>query len=216
MCGQRVSCLIPTYNEGTRIGGVLAAVEGHPLVGEVIVIDDASTDGTSERLAHLSGITLLSLPRNRGKSHAVMEGVRRANHDLIMTLDADLVGLTANDLTALIRPVVDGEADITVSLRANALAIYKLFGLDFVSGERVFHRSLFNQLEDVGRLRGFELEAFMNEGVMREALRLKIVPWKSVVGVRKSAKFGMWAGSVRDAKMAWEILRFLRLTRKAT
>lgn len=61
---------------------------------ELIVVDDASTDGTTQRLGELAdelGFTLVALPNNRGKKHALVEGARRAHGEVIAFSDSDCV-----------------------------------------------------------------------------------------------------------------------------
>lgn len=67
----RLSCIIPAHNEAARLGGVLAAVSGHPLIDEVIVVDDASRDTTAEIAGQAFGVTLIRQERNTGKTRAV-------------------------------------------------------------------------------------------------------------------------------------------------
>jgi hypothetical protein len=59
-------------------------------------------------------------------------------------IDSDLLNLSYRHLALLIRPVLDHDGDVSVSLRENSLSIYKFFGTDFVSGERVIPKSIFD------------------------------------------------------------------------
>ena len=70
---RRVTCLLPAYNEAPRIGAVLDVVTRHPLIHEVIVIDDGSTDATAN-VAARKGVTLILMPQNGGKSRAIAAG----------------------------------------------------------------------------------------------------------------------------------------------
>src|SRR5579862_5490464 len=99
---KSVSCIIPAYNEAVRIGAVLDAVVNHPLLSEIIVIDDGSNDGTSQVVSKYTQVKLIVLPHNGGKAHAVCEGVKASRGELLAILDADLLGLTANDVSNLI------------------------------------------------------------------------------------------------------------------
>jgi len=123
-----VSCIIPAYNEGPRIAQVLAVVRAQPLIDEVIVVDDASDDDTAAQVLAMADVTLIRQPRNGGKSRAVAAGLRAAKGRIILFLDADLTGLDAQALRALILPVVTGRADTTISLRGNAPWPWRLIG----------------------------------------------------------------------------------------
>jgi glycosyltransferase involved in cell wall biosynthesis len=70
-----ISCVICAYMEAPRIGAVLSAVAGHPLVKEIIVVDDGSTDTTAAVVSRFSSITLVRLVENQGKSRALAAGV---------------------------------------------------------------------------------------------------------------------------------------------
>lgn len=208
---EKISCVVPVFNEAKRVSGVLEALVGHPLVDEVIVVNDGSTDSSERILRGWSQIKLISYKKNRGKSHAMMTGIKEARNDLILTIDSDLVGLTREDVMALIEPVVHGKADVSMTLRKNSLAVFKHFGLDFVSGERVFDRRMIPDLQDLGKLTCFGLESYLNNLIVKNKARLKVVYWKNVITPRKSVKIGYWKGTLRDWKMVGEIVKYLGL-----
>ena len=70
---MRVSAVIPAYDEGRTIGGVIAPLLCHPLIDEVIVVDDGSTDDTVVR-AREAGATVISQPEWR---QGLGDGTRR-------------------------------------------------------------------------------------------------------------------------------------------
>lgn len=197
-----LSCIIPAYNEATRIEAVLRSVVGHPLINEVIVVDDGSSDGTAEVVKGIDGVRLIELPQNKGKTWAVTVGIEAATGDTLMFVDADLLGLDASHLTALIAPVKEGKADITISLRANAPRAWHWIGIDYISGERVMPRGLLiDQIDAMRALPKFGLEVFMNSLLIRQSARIAIVHWPEVESPLKGAKFGWRDGLMRDVKM---------------
>ena len=197
-----LSCIIPAYNEASRIEAVLRSVVGHPLIDEVIVVDDGSSDGTAEVVKGIDGVRLIELPQNKGKTWAVTVGIEAAIGDTLMFVDADLLGLDASHLTALIAPVQQGNADITISLRANAPRPWHWIGIDYISGERVMPRGLLiDQIDAMRALPKFGLEVFMNSLLIRQSARIAIVQWPEVESPLKGTKFGWAEGLKRDVKM---------------
>ncbi len=73
---DRISCIICAFNEAPRIAGVLAVASAHPLLHEVIVVDDGSTDNTAEIVKRFPLVRLISSQVNRGKSIAMATGAR--------------------------------------------------------------------------------------------------------------------------------------------
>ncbi|KNZ70748.1 family 2 glycosyl transferase [Thermincola ferriacetica] len=110
---KKVSVLIPAYNEAKYIFQTVAAVKKIPEVDEVFVIDDASTDNTSE-LAKKAGAEVLTLRENHGKGGALNKGIALATGDVIALIDGD-VGETASEVRKLIMPVIEGKADMTIA-----------------------------------------------------------------------------------------------------
>ncbi len=206
---RKISCIVPVYNEGKRVGGVLKALVGHPLISEVIVVNDGSTDDSEKVLKKVRGINLISYKKNKGKSFAMMTGMKMAKNDLVLMIDSDLQGLRAKDVTALVEPVLEGVADVAMTMRKNSLGIYKMMGLDFVSGERIFDRRSIPDLGELGKLSCFGLESHLNNLIVKQGARLAVVNWKNVVTPRKAVKFGFFEGSKRDFKMVMEIVNYL-------
>lgn len=207
---QRITCIISAYNEASRIGNVLKAIVGHPLLREVIVVDDGSTDGTSAAVRAFPKVKLIAYEHNRGKSSALVRGVQAASGDFIMTLDADLQNLSSADITKLAAPVLSGAADVSISVRKNSLAIYRAIGLDFVSGERVIPSSLITDYaKEIEALPSYGIESFINKRIIEKRLRIAIVRLTDVINTRKSEKAGRIRGTLMEWKMVFDILRVL-------
>lgn len=204
-----VSCIIPAYNEASRISGVLRAVVGHPLVHETIVIDDGSEDNTHDVVTGFP-VTLLAEEHNRGKTAALVRGIKASTGEILLFLDADLIGITAADVTALLTPVLSGEADVSMSLRNNTPLWSFLLGFDFLAGERVVPRAtLTPHLAVMQTLPPFGFEVFMNNIVIANHLRLRVVPWGKVSSPYKYRKFGLWKGFRSDFSMARQIFQII-------
>ena len=83
-----VTLLIPAYNEERGIGPVLEQVKKLGLPGEIIVVDDGSTDKTFEA-AQVPGITVLRHDVNRGYGQSLKTGILASKYDIIVITDAD-------------------------------------------------------------------------------------------------------------------------------
>ena len=208
-----LSCIIPAYNEAPRIAAVLEAVLAHPLITEVIVVDDGSQDETAEvaerYLAQHPQLRVLRQPQNGGKSRAVATGIEAAEGRCLLLLDSDLLGLDAAQITALAEPVLSGRAGAAISLRRNAPLIWRLIGIDYISGERVMPRALLTGRTD--RLRApprFGLEVFINRLWLEAGLQVAVVRWPEVESPWKHAKRGGWVAGIRaDVAMLGDIFR---------
>jgi len=103
-----VTAVIPAFNEASRITKTLVAIQ--QFVDEVIVIDDASTDDTAV-VAKENGARVISHKTNKGYIEAIKSGFKEASGDIVITFDADGEFL-AQEIPKLIKPIVDGEADM--------------------------------------------------------------------------------------------------------
>ncbi len=204
----KVSCIIPAYNEEKRIENVLKAVYQHPLIDELIVIDDASKDRTDKVIEKYKNINFIKNEKNLGKSKTIVVGVRASKNDILFFLDADLIGVTEKNISDLIEPVISKRADISISLRKNAPIWYRKIGLDFISGERVFYKKMiFDKLNEIENLPSYGLETFMNNIIINNNLKIKVVYWDNVLSPWKSWKVGKIKGFIEEIKMTIQILK---------
>ena len=110
-----VVAVVAARNEADAVGPTVAALVGLPEVGRVVVVDDGSRDSTAEE-ARRAGAVVIQLPRNRGKGDAVAAAVDATpDAGVYLLVDGD-VGASAAAARALLRPVLDGEADMTVGV----------------------------------------------------------------------------------------------------
>ena len=111
-----VTAVIPAYNEELFIGSIV--LKARQIVERVIVVDDGSTDRTSE-LATYAGAEVIRLDKNMGKAHALLLGLKRAL-DLGSTAAVSLDGdgqHKAREIPNVVRPVLDGKADLVIGSR---------------------------------------------------------------------------------------------------
>ncbi|HLN70740.1 MAG TPA: glycosyltransferase family 2 protein [Streptosporangiaceae bacterium] len=117
---MKLSILMPVYNEAKTVQTVIKRVldVSFPCQVEVVIVDDASTDGTAEILSHLDDGRLVKLrhPVNRGKGAAIRTGVTAATGDFMVPLDADLE-YQPEEIPKLLEPVLSGEAEVVYGSR---------------------------------------------------------------------------------------------------
>ena len=114
-----ISVVIPVFNEVKTIGRVIGRVLGTGLDIEIIVVDDASTDGTREFLLsyrHPRVKKIVYHERNAGKGAALRSGFAQASKPYVFVQDADLE-YDPNDFAAMLPPLLDGRADMVYGSR---------------------------------------------------------------------------------------------------
>ena len=115
-----LAVVIPAFNEAATIAEVVKAVAGQPLVREIIIVDDASHDGTWEVLQRLAQETpaarLFQHAVNQGKGAALRTGFAQVTAPLAIVQDADLEYDPA-DYVRLCKPLLTGKADVVIGSR---------------------------------------------------------------------------------------------------
>ena len=118
---MKLSILIPVYNERHTVELLLKRVEAVPYEKEIIVVDDASSDGTREILERLSRnnreqMRLFLHTRNRGKGAAIRTAIEQVTGDIVIIQDADLE-YDPQDYPRLLEPILGGHADVVFGNR---------------------------------------------------------------------------------------------------
>ncbi|MEO8376566.1 MAG: glycosyltransferase family 2 protein [Candidatus Sumerlaeota bacterium] len=114
-----LSVIVPVYNERRTIDLLLEKVRAIDIEKEIIVVDGASEDGTVEILREqrrTPGTRVIFQKERRGRGNALKVGIRAARGKYIIFQDADLE-LDPNDYPALLKPILDGKADVVFGSR---------------------------------------------------------------------------------------------------
>ncbi|MDF1849343.1 MAG: glycosyltransferase family 2 protein [Verrucomicrobiales bacterium] len=114
---ERVSIVVPFYNEEECVEFVLREICECQPDAEIIAIDDGSSDRTAEIISSIEGVTPLLLTENRGQSGALYAGFRYASGDILVMLDGDGQNDPA-DIEKLVELVRGGDCDVAVGRRA--------------------------------------------------------------------------------------------------
>jgi glycosyltransferase involved in cell wall biosynthesis len=126
-----LSVVIPVYNEAATVDRILDAVRRVEVSKEIVLVDDASTDGTRERLREIAAsdptIRVLYHDVNQGKGAALRTGFAAARGRYVIVQDADME-YDPNEYGRLLAPLLEGKADA-------------VFGSRFIGGEN--HRVLY-------------------------------------------------------------------------
>lgn len=205
-----VTAIIPAYNEERYIGGVLAPLREVKEITQIIVVSDGSTDNTAGE-ARKQQVEVIELRQNVGKGGAMAVGLKKAKEDVVLFMDADLVGLTRQHVLDMIRPVLAGQADMTLGLfeQGRLTTDMAQFIAPFLSGQRCIRKHLldgFSGWEDAG----FGVEAALTSFAQENSLRVQNVYLPALSHVMKEEKLGLFKGFASRMKMYWEIAKKVR------
>jgi glycosyltransferase involved in cell wall biosynthesis len=104
-----ITVIIPVLNEERTVGNVVRFCFSHPLVTEVVVVDDNSEDNTV-KIAQSAGATVITSAK-RGKGISMREGVEYSGNDILVFLDGDIDPYPFSTISSLAGPIVRGEFD---------------------------------------------------------------------------------------------------------
>lgn len=197
---MKLSVIVPAYNEKATIKEILTRIEKAPYDKEIIVVDDASTDGTRQVLEQMNAERLFPSARfiyhsvNQGKGAALRTGIREVAGDIVLIQDADLE-YDPCEYGVLIQPIVAGLADAVYGSRFLSGPHRVLFFRHFVgnriltlisnlftdlnltdmeTGFKAFRRELFSMISIEENRFGFEPE--ITAKIARLRCRLYEVP----------------------------------------
>jgi len=181
-------------------------VERAVVIDDVLVVDDGSTDGTIEALPTDNGVRALRLPRNVGKGGAMWAGAHNTDAEVILFLDADLVGLEAAHLELMVKPVAAGEADMCVGVFSGGRYWTDLAQrlVPYISGQRAVRREMFLRVPQV-RVARWAAEVALTRHARAGGWRVPPVPLPGMTHVMKEEKMGPLRGFGARLGMYWEI-----------
>ena len=179
----KLSVIMPAYNEEKTIREIVERVRSVDLQKEIIIVDDGSSDETPVILKKLAAryadeLLVIFQEQNHGKGAALREGFRHATGEIIIIQDADLEYDPA-DYTQLLKPILDGRADVVYGSRFlggphRVLFFWHYVGNKFLTmisnilnnlnltdmevGYKVFRRQILEQIQLKSNRFGFEPE----------------------------------------------------------
>lgn len=225
---MKLSILMPVYNEAETVQAAIKRVlnVSFPCQVELIVVDDASTDGTPELIDALNDERMIKLkhPVNRGKGAAIRTAAGAATGDYVVPFDADLE-YQPEEIPALLAPVFRGES--TVVYGSRGFASHSAYSFWYVMGNKaitlaanVLFNAYISDLETCYKLmpldlyrdlgissRGFGMEAEITGKLFARRIRPFEVPVSYRARSREAGKKITW----RDGVQAVWILARLRM-----
>jgi glycosyltransferase involved in cell wall biosynthesis len=219
-----LSIVVPVYNEAATLRAVIDRLEGIdlPLPREIVVVDDGSTDGTSELLAQLGrerpALTVIHVSPNAGKGHAIRTGFARAGGTIVAIQDADLE-LDPQQLAALVAPILEGRTDVVygsrflagpvtaprhtiVANRVLTAVTNLLFGGSLTDMETCYKIMRADVARSLGLTANrFDIEPQITARLLRQGRRIHEVPVRFEARSRAQGKKIGWRDGVRAVQM---------------
>ncbi|MCS7208007.1 MAG: glycosyltransferase [Fimbriimonadales bacterium] len=223
---MKVAAVVPAYNEATRIERVLSVLIECATLHEIIVVNDGSADNTAEvalrfAQAHTMPnkplVRVINLPANRGKGGAMFAGATATDADVILFVDADLIGLKPHHVERILKPVLEGEVAMSIGVFRGGRLSTDLAQIlvPYISGQRALLRELFVEIPGIERTRsGVEIALTLHFRRNRYPVAMVVV--EGITHTMKEEKLGwaqgVWARAKMYAEIGGAFLRYARLS----
>ncbi len=206
---MKVAALVPAYNEEQSIRDTIRNLRGMENLDEVIVVNDGSKDRTAEIASEEVGIKFVNLAHNRGKGGAIKAGISSTDAEVILLIDADLIGLHQRHIAALLAPVLDGRAKTTMGVFTEGRAVTDLAQkvAPMLSGQRAILREILDQV-DIEDTR-YGVEVAINKFLEDNDIPIYEVGLDNVSQRTKEEKMGFWKGAKARARMYYDVVKIM-------
>ncbi|AFS78570.1 putative glycosyl transferase family 2 protein [Gottschalkia acidurici 9a] len=208
-----ITAIVPAYNEEKTIGDVLSEIKKVKIIDDIIVVSDGSTDRTVE-IAKSYNVKVVDLSENLGKGGALKEGVDKCISEIILLLDADLIGLNTKHIEDLLLPVIEGEVDMTIGLfnKGRLSTDFAQKVTPYLSGQRAIRRYIIDNISDIEMTR-YGVEAAVTKYVKENNINSKRIPLEKLTHMMKEEKFGVVKGFTERMRMYWEVIKTFKARR---
>ncbi len=206
-----ITAIVAAYNEENTIADVLRALTASPLIDEIIVVSDGSTDDTV-RISRSFDVKTIALRENRGKGYAMRVGVDYASYDTMFFVDGDMCNVTERTIESLVLPVLRDECDMNIGVRHRGPVLdflhLKMQCGPVLSGIRVMKREVFEKVPSKYQER-FKIEAALNCFCSRSGYRQGHTIIYELRHVIKESKRGLADGLRERWEMSSEVFLLL-------
>lgn len=185
----KVSAIIPVFNEEKTVADIIKLLINHPLINEVICVNDASIDSSQEVLETFNkNITIVKLIKNKGKGYALSKGVESASGDIVLFLDADLGKLKNEHISALVNPLIQRKTKAVLGHTKEINKLWQqLLFQGVLTGQRAyFRKDLLPHLKDMSKTK-YGIEIYLNN--IMSPKDVKHIPLKDVNHSWKHKKY---------------------------
>lgn len=182
---KSVSAIVPVHNEEKTVAQTIRTLLKNDLVDEVICVNDGSMDRSLVILEKFKDkIQLIDLKKNHGKGFALSEGIKKAQGEVVVFIDADLITLSDDHIRVLLEPILGGKVKAVLGYSSRRWYIPNV--ASNLTGQRAYYKKdLVPHLEKMAKTR-FGVEIFLNNLFDKD--ETKKVPLKHLVGLYKYEK----------------------------
>ena len=207
---MKISAIIPAYNEESTIADIIKTVKKVSEIDSIIVVSDGSTDETVVIARNLE-VKVYEMKKNVGKGGAIKKGFEKTDSDMLLFLDADLIGLRCEHIYSLINPIRENLADMTIGVFSQGRLLTDLpqFLMPYLSGQRAIKRKIIDVIPNMDLLK-YGLEIAITKTVKKYDYRVSKVKLYNLTQRIKEEKYGLIEGTKKRLQMYVDIVKQLK------
>lgn len=208
---QSVSAIVAAYNEYATLKPIIKILTDHERIGEVVIVDDGSTDRTWKIINQCASPKLQPIRhgRNLGKGAAVARAVKSSRGTILLLIDADLINFKPTHVDLLLSPLIINPKCMVIGLREQSRSLERTFGalMKPFGGERAFSRGLMTKILPRIERAGYGMEALLNLRQVHQGQPIYYMPLPGLIHRLKQDKHPVYIYAKEYMKENAQILK---------